>query len=125
AGKYLMADAVMILLNRKLSPDVVISSADDSKKMDNVIPNGFMLENNFPNPFNPETTIRYNVSVETNVSLRVYDLLGREVETLFSGRQSSGNHEYKFEGKNLSSGVYFYQLKAGNTVQTKKMMLIK
>ncbi len=97
------------------------------------IPNNFFLSNNYPNPFNPTTTIRYAIAnVETqdfaslqNVTLKVYDALGREVATLVDKKQAPGKYSVQFDAVELPSGVYFYTLRAGNFVQTKKMLLLK
>lgn len=88
-------------------------------------PDGFVLKQNFPNPFNPETTIQYFIPVSTHVKLNVYDGFGKEVVTLIDKKQLSGSHEIKFDGRKLSSGYYFYKLTAGDFVQTKEMLLIK
>ncbi len=89
------------------------------------IPHSVVLHQNYPNPFNPSTTIRFEVSRSGFVSLKVYNLLGQEVATLVDGIQDSGFKAVEFDGSNLPSGVYFYQLKAGHFVQTKKMLLIR
>jgi len=88
-------------------------------------PSTFSLEQNFPNPFNPSTTIRFIVPASGFMTLKVYDLLGKEVATLVNGMQTAGGYEVKFEASRLSSGIYFYQLRSQNFVQTKKMMLVK
>lgn len=88
----------------------------------------FSLAQNYPNPFNPSTTIKYSIPFTSNpiqVSLRVYDILGRGVTTLVNENKSAGNYEVKFDSKNLASGIYFYRLKAGNFLATKKMILIR
>ena len=85
----------------------------------------YTLANNYPNPFNPETTIKYSLSEEANVSLRVYDLLGKEVAVLVNEWQSSGDHEAVFNAGDLPSGVYIYRLLSGTFEQTKKMLLVK
>ncbi len=85
----------------------------------------FQLSQNFPNPFNPTTTIQYQLPKAGNVTIRVYDILGNEVATLVNGEKPAGVYETKFNASNLSSGLYIYQLKAGNFMQTKKMMLLK
>lgn len=88
-------------------------------------PQRFKLEQNYPNPFNPMTTIVYQLPVTSDVSLKVYDVLGREVATLFSGRQNAGRYQAQFNASQLSSGLYFYRLQAGSYVETKKMTLVK
>ena len=88
-------------------------------------PYQYKLYNNYPNPFNPSTTIRYELRVEGNVSLKVYDLLGQEVKTLVSERQAAGDHSVVFDARALASGAYFYTLRSGSFVKTEKMMLLK
>jgi hypothetical protein len=89
-------------------------------------PEKYTLDQNYPNPFNPKTTIQYALSKSVNVKLNVYDITGRKVATLVNKKQDAGNYRSVFSGDNLSSGVYFYKLTAGNeTVATKKMILIK
>ncbi len=88
----------------------------------------FALMNNFPNPFNPSTVIRYQLSASSNVSLKIYNLLGQEMRTLVSSRQNAGWHTVQWDardnyGKQAASGVYLYRLTAGNFSETKKMIL--
>ncbi|MFZ5948562.1 MAG: family 16 glycosylhydrolase [Stygiobacter sp.] len=115
----------------------------DVKKIGTEISNEFELEQNFPNPFsasrgsafggNPSTTIKYSIPAvilrqaqdDNLVTLKVYDILGREVATLVNEHQPAGNYEVKFDGSNLSSGIYFYRLQSGSFVQTKKFLLMK
>lgn len=85
----------------------------------------FSLEQNFPNPFNPTTKIRYQVSGVSNVKLVVYDLLGREVSVLVNEKREAGVHEVRFDGTGLSSGVYFYRLTVGDIAATKRLLLLK
>ncbi len=89
------------------------------------LPLEFKLEQNYPNPFNPATTIQFSIPKTESVTLKVYDLLGREVATLVNEEKSPGDYEIRFDGSNLASGMYIYQLQAGNMVISKKMMLIK
>ena len=85
----------------------------------------FVLNQNYPNPFNPNTSIQYVISSRQFVTLKVYDLLGKEVATLVSEEKPVGIYEVKFDGSHLTSGTYFYQLKTNNYIETKKMQLIK
>ncbi|MBD3377343.1 T9SS type A sorting domain-containing protein [candidate division KSB1 bacterium] len=89
------------------------------------LPQGFELEQNYPNPFNPSTTIAFNLQKDTQVELRVYDVMGREITTLVSQRMIAGRHSVEFNGADLASGVYYYTLSTDNQTQTKKMLLIK
>ncbi|HTO95274.1 MAG TPA: FlgD immunoglobulin-like domain containing protein, partial [Bacteroidota bacterium] len=93
-------------------------------------PSAYALAQNFPNPFNPSTVIRYDLPQAGNVSLKVFDVAGREVVTLVDGAQEAGSYQVRFDATNarvggLASGVYFYTVRAGNFAQTKKMLLIK
>jgi hypothetical protein len=89
------------------------------------LPKEFKLEQNYPNPFNPETRICYQVPETKQISLKVYDILGREVMTLVDGKQEAGYYEIKFNGRNLSSGIYIYRLTGENVNLVKKMVFIK
>ena len=91
----------------------------------NVIPHNYFLSNNFPNPFNPSTKIRYSISHLSQVQIKVYDILGKEIETLVNEEKSTGTYEVTWYAENLPSGVYFYQMKAGSYINTKKMILLK
>lgn len=86
---------------------------------------GTSLEQNFPNPFNPRTTIAFNLAAEGNVSLDVYDVAGKRVASLVDGVKSAGHHTIDFDASGLSSGIYFYRLIAGGIVEQKKMVLLK
>ncbi|MBK8552309.1 MAG: T9SS type A sorting domain-containing protein [Ignavibacteria bacterium] len=88
-------------------------------------PNEFELKQNYPNPFNPVTNLEFGISDLGFVSLKVYDLLGKEVATLVNEKLSPGNYKVEFDGSGLTSGVYFYRLNAGDFTDTKRMMLIK
>jgi len=101
------------------------------KNENNDIPSEFSLSQNYPNPFNPETVIGYQLAVNSKVSLKVYDVLGNEVAILVNEEKPAGKYQVNFNAQQttnnqqLSSGVYFYQLRAGQFVQTKKFVLIK
>jgi len=95
-----------------------------------MIPNAFTLHQNYPNPFNPTTSIRYSLPEMAQVSLVIHNLIGQEVATLVNTNMGVGNHEVVWNGtdtygKAVSSGVYFYTVKAGNFSSTKKMLFLK
>ena len=101
----------------------------EEEKIDEM-PKEFLLSQNYPNPFNPSTKLRYsissNVKGETeNVVLKVYDVLGNEIETLVNEAKSPGTYEVTWNAESLPSGVYFYQLRSGEFVETKKMLLLR
>jgi hypothetical protein len=85
----------------------------------------FTLHQNYPNPLNPSTVIRYELPVNSNVTITVFDVLGNEVATLVNEPKPAGSFEVNFNGSNLSSGVYYYRLKAGSFIETKKFVLLK
>ena len=129
-GQYrsVAADAVMLTINRKLSPNVVVTEV----QRENFIgarPDNFWLGQNYPNPFNPATTILFSVPNTAGrgdaISLRIYDVLGRVVTTLVNDVRTAGNYSVNFDASQLSSGIYYYQLRSGKFVETKKMVLMK
>ena len=85
----------------------------------------FELQQNYPNPFNPSTKIKYSLAEQSQVTLKVYNILGKEIATLVNEVKGNGNHEVSFDGSGLASGVYFYTLQAGKITQTRKMILMK
>ena len=110
-----------------------ISFYSNSVGVDNrseTFPQGFVLEQNFPNPFNPSTTLRYELPEDGLVNVTIYDMMGRQVSTLVSSHQTAGYKSIQWNatndfGKPVSAGVYLYQIQAGEFVQTKKMVLLK
>ncbi len=92
---------------------------------EDVIPHNFKLNQNYPNPFNPTTIIEFETKSRQLISLKVFDVLGTEVATLVNDYKPAGYHSIKFTTNNLSSGIYYYQLRADNFVETKKMVLLK
>jgi hypothetical protein len=89
-------------------------------------PEDFELLQNYPNPFNPITTIAYSIPQAGFVELKIYNMLGREIQTLVNELQQAGNYTFDFDASSLSNGVYFYQLKVGNRLsETKKMLFLK
>jgi len=106
----------------------IVSVKEDKK---NITPTEFSLSQNYPNPFNPVTSIQYSVINSQHVSLKVYDMLGNEVAMLVNEEKPPGSYQVSFNtqqttnNRQLSSGVYFYQLRTGSFVQTKKMIILK
>jgi hypothetical protein len=116
------AGRVHLFGRRQLYP---ISDVSDEDGID-----GFLLNQNYPNPFNPTTTLSFVIGHRSFVTLKVYDVLGNEIATLVNEEKAAGEYEVTFDShsgevRNLVSGIYFYQLKAGNFIQTKKMILLK
>ncbi len=95
------------------------------------VPIVYRMKQNYPNPFNPYTIIKYSIPNNaldlrpSNVQLKVYDILGKEIATLVNEVKSAGTHEVKFNASSLTSGIYFYKIRAGNFLETKKMILLK
>ena len=106
-------------LNIKLRP---IASSIGTE---NNVPASFSLLQNYPNPFNPSTNIKYQISYNSLVTLKIYDILGKELSTLVNEKQSPGIYDITFDGSKLASGIYFYKLTAGNFTDIKKMTLLK
>jgi hypothetical protein len=89
------------------------------------VPKEYLLHQNFPNPFNPSTNISFSIPTRSFVSLKVFDLIGREVATVVSEEMSAGSHIKQWNAKNYPSGIYFYRLQAGSFTETKKLLLLK
>jgi hypothetical protein len=89
------------------------------------IPSEFSISQNFPNPFNPSTVIKYAIPTSQFVRLKIYDIFGKEVATLVNENKTPGTYNVNFDASNLSSGIYFYKIQAGNFSQTKKLLLLK
>ncbi len=89
------------------------------------LPAEYSLGQNYPNPFNPTTHIPYSIASTTKVTLKVFDVLGREILELVNEVKSPGHHTATFDGQKLSSGIYFYSLQAGSFSETKKLILLK
>ena len=87
--------------------------------------NSYLLEQNFPNPFNPTTTIGFGIQNKSNVKITILNAIGEEVAVVLNEEREPGYHQIEFNAINLPSGVYFYQLKAGSFFETKKMLLLK
>lgn len=106
-----------------LLQDVVISS--DTEKINTKQPLKYILHQNYPNPFNATTKIHYQLSMSSRISLKIYDISGKEVKTLVNQHQTAGQHTVTFDASKLPSGIYFYTLKTSNISSTKKMIYLK
>lgn len=126
-GKPIHADAVMLLLDRQKSPNVLIPVPTSIERdvTDSEAPSGIVLEQNYPNPFNPTTAIRFTLDVGRSTSLKVYDMLGREVAVLVNDVMPAGTHSVEFDASNLASGVYVYRLTVDGETFTKRMTVLK
>jgi hypothetical protein len=115
-------------IETKLTDEIVVSVTNEE-----TTPKSFSLEQNYPNPFNPTTKIRYTIpnviasgAMQSKiVTLKVYDVLGNEVVTLVNEEKPAGSYEVEFDASGLSSGIYFYQVKTGSFIETKRMVLLK
>ena len=128
---------VTISINRRGEGTAVVSQlwlketgvGFSPQQLNDNVPTAYSLEQNYPNPFNPSTVIRYAIPQDGLVTLKVYDITGREVTTLVNEQKSAGTYEARFDakenGKSLASGVYFYRVQAGSFSEAKKMVLLK
>ena len=130
----LIQDSAMIRLSRLVwnendpETDVdigIIRAVTGVEETGNNIPKEFALNQNYPNPFNPVTTIQYALPKRSDVTLTIYNLLGKEVERISELNKQAGYHEYVWDASHIATGVYFYRLRAGDFVQTRKMVLLK
>ena len=121
------ADAASTMWSYLYLDDISITSSLTGVEDNESLPREFKLEQNYPNPFNPETTISYKIQAASKVSLKVYDVLGREIATLVDEYKQPGNYncKWRIENGEFPSGVYFYQLRAGDYLETKKCTLMK
>jgi len=101
------------------------SKVQTSTEKNIIKPNDFNLEYNYPNPFNPSTTIRFSLSKSSNVTLKVYDILGNEVSTLYNGYKVAGTYDVNFNANNLTSGLYICKMQVGKVEKSIKMLLVK
>jgi len=115
----IVKENVDIVITPYQNPSTSVKSAVSN------LPKTFQLYANYPNPFNPSTMISYDIPSAGNVTLQVYDILGREIQTLVNQRQNPGKYAARFDASKLSSGIYFYRLSSANYVRTMKMELLK
>jgi hypothetical protein len=118
-------DELTTIVNYALGDKNSLNKADISNQEEKTAPEGFVLEDCYPNPFNPSTTIRYQIPQDGHISLKVYDMLGREVAQLVNEVKRAGEYTVSFDGSKLSSGVYIYKLVGNNVNLSKKMILMK
>ncbi|MDO8549090.1 MAG: T9SS type A sorting domain-containing protein [Ignavibacteria bacterium] len=112
--------------NGSIDDSIFINNTVDADDQGSLInPTEYNLAQNYPNPFNPITTIKYQLPKSSFVTLKIYDILGSEVSGLVNEEKPAGNYEVKFDASNLSSGIYFYTIKAGDFTATKKMILLR
>jgi hypothetical protein len=108
-----------------------INPADTCTSLVGVVNNGsniptvYKLYSNYPNPFNPKTTIKYDIPKNSNVRIMIYDVLGKEVETVVNEKKTAGSYEIQWDASKYASGTYFYKIEAGDFIESKKMILIK
>ncbi len=114
-----------MLLSEAIINDKTYGTVVAVKENPHPVPNVFSLSQNFPNPFNPATHFRFSIADFGFVSLKVFDVLGREIATLVNERKSPGTYEVEWNAGNVSSGVYFYRLQSGKYIETKKLMVLK
>ena len=109
-------------INGVVYGDTILSNVS---QISGILPIEFKLSQNYPNPFNPATNIKFSIPKNSNVILKVFDMLGKEISTLVNEKLNAGEYERSFDGSNLPSGVYFYKLTSGEFTETKKMLMIK
>lgn len=133
-GSSISGEWILTIIDHKSGDDGILqnwglliseSSIVSVEEETNLIPETISLSQNYPNPFNPTTKIKYSITKTSNVILKVFDILGNEVATLLNEERPAGSYEVRFNGADLSSGIYFYQLSAGKFVETKKMLYLK
>jgi uncharacterized lipoprotein YddW (UPF0748 family) len=122
-GKYVMSDAGLLLLDRKRSPNVVVSSKEE--EVTTSVPTNFEVYNNFPNPFNPETIVTFKLSELNRVNIIIYNQLGELIERHDLGEMTAGEHQFKWNAARLSSGPYFIKVESGANSAVIKSLLVK
>jgi flagellar hook assembly protein FlgD len=116
-----VANSLIVNANKIIS----LLMGDSPITEENLIPKEFDLKQNYPNPFNPSTTIEYTIPENSRVTLKIYDILGKEVATLVNKEQNTGTYIVVWNAQSVSSGIYFYRINAGNYTDTKRMILEK
>ncbi|MDX2129077.1 MAG: T9SS type A sorting domain-containing protein [Chloroherpetonaceae bacterium] len=126
-GLYVLGGIDSLANSVNTVEQIIPQGTSSVRKITNTLPRNFELLQNYPNPFNPSTTIRYRVASASEITLSVFDVLGREVASLFKGWQAAGEYGFDFNAaeRGLSSGIYFYRLISKERIETKKMILAK
>ncbi|MCK5085910.1 MAG: T9SS type A sorting domain-containing protein, partial [Melioribacteraceae bacterium] len=124
-ASVIMGDTSKGTINFALSESKDTTTTDLDDYSQNINPSEFKLEQNYPNPFNPETIINYQLPINSFVTIKIFDLNGREVKVLVNEYKNAGIYEVKFQGQRLASGVYFYRMEVGNLHITKKAILLR
>lgn len=119
--EYVCPDSVRTFRINAVTGNSIVTDVE----LNEFVPQAATLFPNYPNPFNPSTVINYSVPIQGNVMIIVYDALGREVRTLINEEKAAGSYTTEFNAANLSSGIYYYQIRADEFIQTKKMILLK
>jgi hypothetical protein len=122
---YLIGGKTPSYENLLLAASIAVPTAVNEAVTRTNVPQQYGLAQNYPNPFNPSTIIKFQIRSKGFVTLKIYDIIGREVATLVNGFQEAGPHDVKFDASNLPSGVYLYRITTGTYVETKKLVLIK
>lgn len=124
-GTLGQAGGVSSGMNFKLTTGIITAIKFEESIGLSALPESFELSQNYPNPFNPTTVINYALPTQSDLKLTIYNLRGEQVAILIDGTVPAGNHRVSWDASNVSSGIYFYRLRAGNFVQTRKMLLLK
>lgn len=124
-GRYKVIDGPGVHWDLRLATDASLSPVTEAGEQTVEVPTEFRLEQNYPNPFNPTTAIVFELPEQASVTLKVFDMLGREVATLEEGVKPAGSHQVQFDAANLASGMYFYRFTAGHFTAMKRMMLVR
>jgi len=122
---YMYSTSLAGLQSVATAAEARFNGATSVHQVNTTVPGNYALKQNYPNPFNPSSTIEFQIAKETQVSLKVYNMLGQEVATLVNEKLAAGHYTSRFDGNRLASGVYFYRLAAGSFTQTRQMLLLK
>ena len=122
---YLVGEDSVHVGSRMVIDDLAFSGTATSVEEELGVPGTFSLEQNYPNPFNPSTSVRYTLPEAGRATLTVSNLLGEQVATIIDQEQPAGTYELRFDAAGLPSGLYFYTLRSGSFVETRRMMLLK